>query len=157
MDCHLKRLLRQPRGFEGVLSTHSTCSKGSLGLQPDLPARGPLTNLTVGAQEQLAVNPVAIALAGILTLFIQRKLYQRRRVKHLHAAAALRRRAGTDQLPGRKSSASSYPSGTLFGSGERTSPPSVPGASSTGSRSSRFFTPTGCWAAVSGEAGFARP
>jgi uncharacterized hydrophobic protein (TIGR00271 family) len=37
----------------------------------------------VGAMEQLAVNLSAICLAGILTLFIQRKLYQRRRRAHL--------------------------------------------------------------------------
>jgi uncharacterized hydrophobic protein (TIGR00271 family) len=37
----------------------------------------------VGAMEQLAVNLTAILLAGITTLFIQRKLYQRRRRAHL--------------------------------------------------------------------------
>ncbi|MGA8216976.1 MAG: DUF389 domain-containing protein [Solirubrobacterales bacterium] len=37
-----------------------------------------------GAQAQLAVNLTAILLAGIATLFIQRKLYQRRRRAHLH-------------------------------------------------------------------------
>ena len=41
----------------------------------------------VGAMEQLAVNLATIVIAGIITLFIQRKLYQRRRVKHLHDAA----------------------------------------------------------------------
>lgn len=38
----------------------------------------------VGAIEQLAVNLVALILAGILTLFIQRRIYRRRRVAHLH-------------------------------------------------------------------------
>jgi uncharacterized hydrophobic protein (TIGR00271 family) len=38
----------------------------------------------LGAQGQLAVNLTAIMLAGIVTLFIQRKLYQRRRRAHLH-------------------------------------------------------------------------
>lgn len=37
----------------------------------------------IGAQAQLAVNLVAIVLAGTTTLFIQRKLYQRRRRVHL--------------------------------------------------------------------------
>jgi uncharacterized hydrophobic protein (TIGR00271 family) len=37
----------------------------------------------VGAQEQLALNLAAIVTAGILTLFIQRKFYQRRRHAHL--------------------------------------------------------------------------
>ena len=36
-----------------------------------------------GAMAQLAVNLVTIFLAGVVTLFIQRKLYQRRRRKHL--------------------------------------------------------------------------
>jgi uncharacterized hydrophobic protein (TIGR00271 family) len=38
----------------------------------------------LGAQAQLAVNLTAICLAGIITLFIQRKLFQRRRRAHLH-------------------------------------------------------------------------
>jgi uncharacterized hydrophobic protein (TIGR00271 family) len=41
----------------------------------------------LGAQAQLAVNLSAIMLAGIVTLFIQRKLYQRRRRAHLHHEA----------------------------------------------------------------------
>jgi uncharacterized hydrophobic protein (TIGR00271 family) len=41
----------------------------------------------VGAMEQLALNLTAITLAGIVTLFIQRKLYQRRRIAHLHDEA----------------------------------------------------------------------
>jgi uncharacterized hydrophobic protein (TIGR00271 family) len=40
-----------------------------------------------GAMEQLVVNLSAILLAGIATLFIQRKLYQRRRRAHLHHQA----------------------------------------------------------------------
>jgi uncharacterized hydrophobic protein (TIGR00271 family) len=41
----------------------------------------------LGAIAQLAVNLSAILLAGIVTLFIQRKLYQRRRRAHLHDEA----------------------------------------------------------------------
>src|SRR5215207_7105681 len=41
----------------------------------------------LGAIEQLAVNLSAILLAGVVTLFIQRKLYQRRRRAHLHHEA----------------------------------------------------------------------
>ena len=41
----------------------------------------------VGAVEQLSVNLLAIFLAGVATLFVQRKLYQRRRRSHLHDAA----------------------------------------------------------------------
>jgi uncharacterized hydrophobic protein (TIGR00271 family) len=42
---------------------------------------------SLGAQAQLAVNLTAIALAGIVTLFVQRKIYQRRRRAHLHEEA----------------------------------------------------------------------
>jgi hypothetical protein len=41
----------------------------------------------VGAMEQLAVNLTMITLAGVVTLFVQRRLYQRRRVAHLHDEA----------------------------------------------------------------------
>ena len=41
----------------------------------------------IGAQGQLIVNLTCIAAAGVLTLFIQRKLYQRRRRAHLSDAA----------------------------------------------------------------------
>jgi uncharacterized hydrophobic protein (TIGR00271 family) len=40
-----------------------------------------------GAAEQLGVNLATIVLAGIATLFIQRKLYQRRRIEHLQHEA----------------------------------------------------------------------
>jgi len=36
-----------------------------------------------GAMAQLSVNLVALVLVGVFTLFIQRKLYQRRRRLHL--------------------------------------------------------------------------
>jgi uncharacterized hydrophobic protein (TIGR00271 family) len=41
----------------------------------------------VGALEQLALNLAGLILAGVVTLFIQRKLYQRRRREHLHHEA----------------------------------------------------------------------
>ena len=41
----------------------------------------------VGAVEQLSLNLCAILLAGVGTLFLQRRLYMRRRVKHLHDEA----------------------------------------------------------------------
>jgi uncharacterized hydrophobic protein (TIGR00271 family) len=41
----------------------------------------------VGAMEQLTLNLSAILLAGIATLFIQRRIYLRRRVAHLHDEA----------------------------------------------------------------------
>ena len=57
----------------------------------------------VGAMEQLSINLCLLVLAGIATLFVQRRLYLRRRVAHLHdearAAAGLplghSRRAGS--------------------------------------------------------------
>ncbi len=42
-----------------------------------------------GAVLQLAVNLVAIVMAGVLTLFLQRRYYVGRRVKHLHDPARL--------------------------------------------------------------------
>ena len=40
-----------------------------------------------GAMQQLALNLAAIFLAGIGTLFVQRRLYMRRRRAHLHDEA----------------------------------------------------------------------
>ena len=40
-----------------------------------------------GAMAQLAANLAGILVAGITTLFVQRKLYQRRRIAHLHDEA----------------------------------------------------------------------
>jgi uncharacterized hydrophobic protein (TIGR00271 family) len=42
----------------------------------------------VGAMLQLSVNLTAITLAGVLTLFIQRRVYVKRRRRHLHEAGA---------------------------------------------------------------------
>ena len=36
------------------------------------------------AMEQLALNLFGLVIAGVTTLFVQRKLYQRRRRTHLH-------------------------------------------------------------------------
>ena len=41
-----------------------------------------------GAAEQLAVNLTSIVLAGVLTLFVQRRFYIRRRKRHLAAAGS---------------------------------------------------------------------
>ena len=45
----------------------------------------------VGAAGQLAINLTSIVLAGVLTLYIQRRYYVARRVKHLRTRAAPRR------------------------------------------------------------------
>ncbi len=41
----------------------------------------------LGALTQLGVNLTAIVTAGVITLFIQRKIYQRRRLEHLYDAS----------------------------------------------------------------------
>ena len=41
----------------------------------------------LGAMAQLGVNLTAIVTAGVITLFVQRKIYQRRRRAHLHDEA----------------------------------------------------------------------
>jgi uncharacterized hydrophobic protein (TIGR00271 family) len=45
------------------------------------------TDEMLGALAQLGVNLTAIVTAGVITLFVQRKIYQRRRVEHLHDAS----------------------------------------------------------------------
>ena len=41
----------------------------------------------LGAMEQLSLNLSAILLAGVGTLFVQRRIYLRRRAAHLHDQA----------------------------------------------------------------------
>jgi uncharacterized hydrophobic protein (TIGR00271 family) len=64
----------------------------------------------VGAMEQLAVNLTVITLVGMLTLYVQRRLYQRRRVAHLHHAA--REAAGLPVGESRKTRSSAVVSET---------------------------------------------
>lgn len=45
-------------------------------------------NEWVGAMGQLSLNLGTIVLAGIVTLYVQRRLYQRRRIEHLRSAQA---------------------------------------------------------------------
>ena len=85
-------------GIAGVLSLTSTKSGALVGVLISVTTIPAAANIGVaaaygdgdvwaGAMAQLAVNLTAIVLAGILTLFIQRKLYQRRRLAHLHDEA----------------------------------------------------------------------
>ncbi len=85
-------------GIAGVLSLTSTKSGALVGVLISVTTIPAAANIGVaaaygdgdewaGAIAQLAVNLTAITLAGILTLFIQRKLYQRRRLAHLHHEA----------------------------------------------------------------------
>ena len=85
-------------GTAGVLSLTSAKSGALVGVLISVTTIPAAANVGValafqdidewfGALGQLTVNLTAIALAGIVTLFIQRKIYQRRRRAHLHDEA----------------------------------------------------------------------
>jgi uncharacterized hydrophobic protein (TIGR00271 family) len=85
-------------GTAGVLSLTSEKSGALVGVLISVTTIPAAANIGVasayadwsewrGAIAQLAVNLSAILLAGIVTLFIQRKIYQRRRVAHLQEEA----------------------------------------------------------------------
>jgi uncharacterized hydrophobic protein (TIGR00271 family) len=82
-------------GVAGVLSLTSTKSGALIGVLISVTTIPAAANIGVaaalgdghewvGAMEQLSLNLCVIALAGVGTLFIQRRLYLRRRVAHLH-------------------------------------------------------------------------
>jgi uncharacterized hydrophobic protein (TIGR00271 family) len=81
-------------GMAGVLSLTSAKSGALIGVLISVTTIPSAANIGLacaygdwsewrGAQLQLAVNLTMIVLAGVLTLFVQRRLYQRRRVRHL--------------------------------------------------------------------------
>lgn len=85
-------------GLAGVLSLTSTKSGALVGVLISVTTIPAAANIGVaaalgdgeewiGAMEQLAINLVAIFLACIGTLFVQRRLYMRRRRAHLHHSA----------------------------------------------------------------------
>jgi uncharacterized hydrophobic protein (TIGR00271 family) len=85
-------------GTAGVLSLTSTKSGALIGVLISVTTIPAAANIGVaaayadwsewrGAIAQLSLNLVALVLAGIGTLFLQRKLYQRRRRRHLHDEA----------------------------------------------------------------------
>jgi uncharacterized hydrophobic protein (TIGR00271 family) len=85
-------------GMAGVLSLTSAKSGALIGVLISVTTIPAAANIGVaaalgdghewvGATEQLAVNLTAIMLAGIGTLFVQRRLYVRRRIAHLHDEA----------------------------------------------------------------------
>jgi uncharacterized hydrophobic protein (TIGR00271 family) len=85
-------------GTAGVLSLTSTKSGALIGVLISVTTIPAAANIGVaaaytdweewrGAIEQLGVNLTAIFLAGMVTLFVQRKLYQRRRREHLYHEA----------------------------------------------------------------------
>jgi uncharacterized hydrophobic protein (TIGR00271 family) len=90
-------------GSAGVLSLTSTKSGALIGVLISVTTIPAAANIGVaaafadwvewrGAMAQLGVNLAGIMLAGIGTLFLQRRLYMRRRIKHLEHGA--RERAG---------------------------------------------------------------
>jgi uncharacterized hydrophobic protein (TIGR00271 family) len=85
-------------GVAGVLSLTSAKSGALVGVLISVTTIPAAANIAVaaalgdakewvGAMEQLAINLVAILLAGITTLFLQRLLYVRRRRAHLNDSA----------------------------------------------------------------------
>ncbi len=85
-------------GTAGVLSLTSTKSGALIGVLISVTTIPAAANVGVaaaladwhewaGAMEQLSLNLAMILLAGIGTLFVQRRLYLRRRVAHLHDEA----------------------------------------------------------------------
>jgi uncharacterized hydrophobic protein (TIGR00271 family) len=85
-------------GMAGVLSLTSTKSGALIGVLISVTTIPAAANIGVaaalgdgdewiGAMEQLSLNLSAILLAGIGTLFLQRRLYVRRRVRHLQDEA----------------------------------------------------------------------
>ena len=112
-------------GVAGVLSLTSAKSGALIGVLVSVTTIPAAANIGVaaafgdwaewrGAMLQLALNLVAIVLAGVGTLFVQRRLYMRRRRDHLkdraRAEAGLplgrrrRRRAATSGQPARRMS-----------------------------------------------------
>jgi uncharacterized hydrophobic protein (TIGR00271 family) len=85
-------------GTAGVLSLTSTKSGALIGVLISVTTIPAAANIGVaaahadwsewrGAMAQLALNLTGIVLAGVTTLFVQRKVYQRRRRRHLHDEA----------------------------------------------------------------------
>ena len=85
-------------GTAGVLSLTSTKSGALIGVLISVATIPAAANIGVaaafgdwsdvgGASTQLLVNLTGIVLAGIGTLFVQRRLYVRRRIQHLHDEA----------------------------------------------------------------------
>jgi uncharacterized hydrophobic protein (TIGR00271 family) len=85
-------------GIAGMLSLTSAKSGALVGVLVSVTTIPAAANIGVaaalgdwdqwtGAMEQLSLNLAAILLAGVGTLFVQRRLYLRRRVRHLHDEA----------------------------------------------------------------------
>jgi uncharacterized hydrophobic protein (TIGR00271 family) len=111
-------------GTAGVLSLTSTKSGALIGVLISVTTIPAAANIGVaaafadwsewrGAMAQLAVNLTGIVLAGVATLYLQRRIYLRRRIAHLEHEA--REAAG---LPmGRSRHAPVKPDGRAYGGG----------------------------------------
>jgi uncharacterized hydrophobic protein (TIGR00271 family) len=97
-------------GTAGVLSLTSAKSGALLGVLISVTTIPAAANIGVaaavadwpewrGAMAQLAINLTAIVIAGVSTLYLQRRLFERRRAQHLHDSA--RAAAGLPATPGR--------------------------------------------------------
>jgi uncharacterized hydrophobic protein (TIGR00271 family) len=97
-------------GTAGVLSLTSAKSGALLGVLISVTTIPAAANIGVaaavadwpewrGAMAQLAVNLTAIVIAGVGTLYLQRRLFERRRTQHLHDSA--RAAAGLPATPRR--------------------------------------------------------
>ena len=101
-------------GIVGVLSLTSTKSSALIGVLVSVTTIPAAANIGLaaayqdwgewrGAMAQLALNLTGIVIAGIVTLYIQRRLYQRRRVKRLEHES--RERAGLPKGSSRRADA----------------------------------------------------
>ena len=108
-------------GVAGVLSLTSAKSGALIGVLVSVTTIPAAANIGVaaayaewsewrGAMVQLALNLSAILIAGIVTLWVQRLLYARRRRAHLHDAA--REAAGLPLGRSRRAGSATYRSPT---------------------------------------------
>ncbi len=105
-------------GTAGMLSLTSTKSGALIGVLISVTTIPAAANIAVGvafgdsaealgAAAQLAINLIAITLAGVVTLFVQRRYYVRQRRKHLNdpARSAAGLPVGHSTAPARRESA----------------------------------------------------
>ncbi len=98
-------------GMAGMLSLTSAKSGALIGVLISVTTIPAAANIGIaaaladwsewrGAMAQLAVNLAAIMLAGIATLFVQRKLFERRRARHLSDGARAAAGLPAEHRPG---------------------------------------------------------
>nr|MDQ5807906.1 DUF389 domain-containing protein [Actinomycetota bacterium] len=91
----LTAIVAAAAGAAGVLSLTTAKSGALIGVLISVTTLPAAANIGIaaayedwsswrGSQAQLAINVAAILAAGVITLWVQRRLYRRRRVEHLH-------------------------------------------------------------------------